>query len=57
MLEISFGVDELLDLLDLEGPVIVGNDVCDDYRFVGPINLDLGLYLAGKLWGRYHVNK
>ena len=57
MLEIGLGVDELLDLLDLQGPAIVGNDVCDDHRFVGRLVPGIGLRLVGELWGRYHVNK
>jgi hypothetical protein len=31
--EIGFGVRELLDLFDLQAPVFVGNDVCDDDQF------------------------
>jgi len=57
MLEIGFGVDKLFDPPDLQAPIIVGNDVCGEYRFVGLIGPVLGRRLVGELWGRYHVNK
>lgn len=33
--EVAFGVGEILDLLDLEAAVFVGNDVGDGDRFAG----------------------
>ena len=30
ILEVGLGIDELVNLLDLEGPIIVGSNVCDD---------------------------
>lgn len=54
--EICYRVDEFIDLLDLEGPVIVGNDICNGKRFVMQINPQCGLRLLGELWGRYHVD-
>ena len=47
--EIGFGVDELLDLPDLQASVFVGNDVCDGDGFVDNINPEVGLRLLGEL--------
>lgn len=30
ILEMGLGIDELINLLDLEEPIIVGSNVCDD---------------------------
>ena len=49
VLDLSVGVDELLDLLDLEDPIRIGGDGCDDQRFVGGVRSVLGLRLVGKL--------
>ena len=57
MLAIGFGVDKLLDPPDLQVPVVVGNDVCREYRFVGLIGPVFGRRLVCELCGRYHVNK
>jgi hypothetical protein len=51
------GVNELLDMLDLKGPVVIGDDGCDDNRFVGEIFPGFGLRRVGELWGRYHVKQ
>jgi len=48
-------VDELLDLLDLQAPVRIGDNVCNGDSFVSRIHPDFGLGFAGELWGRYHV--
>ena len=50
--EICFGVVELIDLLDLQAPVIVGHDVCGDDHFEGHFHPDRGRRLATGLWGR-----
>ena len=50
----GFGVDELLDLLDLQTPAFVG-DVCGDDRFVSRLQSEYGLCFVGELWGKYHV--
>ena len=44
-------VDELLDLLDLQGSIRIGGDRCDDHRFVGRVRPGRGLCLDGKLHG------
>ena len=49
ILDLGVGVDELLDLLDLEDPIRIGGDSCDDHRFVGRVRSLLGRYLVGKL--------
>ena len=49
VLDLGVGVDELLDLLDLEDPIRIGGDGCDDQRFVGGVRPVLGLRLVGKL--------
>jgi hypothetical protein len=54
-IEFGFGVRELLDLFDLQAPIFVGNDVCDEDRFVVHLDPDRGLRLVGHLRGRYHV--
>jgi hypothetical protein len=51
---VELGVDEILDLLDLQGPIIVGNDGCDHNRFEGWIGPRSGRRLGGELQGRYH---
>ena len=53
--EFGFGVRELLDLFDLQAPVFVSNDVCDEDRFMVHLDPDRGLRLVGHLRGRYHV--
>jgi len=49
VLDLGVGVDELLDLLDLEDPIRIGGDGCDDERFVGRVRPVLCLRLDGKL--------
>ena len=50
--EIGYGVDELVDLLDLQVSVFVGNDLCNGERFVVQINPECGLCLLGELISR-----
>ena len=50
--EIGYGVDELIDLLDLQVSVFVGNDLCNGERFVVQINPECGLCLLGELISR-----
>jgi len=57
MLEIGIRVDKLFDPPDLQVPVIVGNEVCGEYRFVGLVGPVLGRRLVCELWGRYDVNE
>ena len=45
----GFGVDEHLDLLDLQAPVCIGDDVCDDNHFVVNGSPRHGLRLVGNL--------
>jgi len=47
--EIGFGVEEFFDLLDLQAPVFVRDDVHDGYRFVDHINPERGLHLIGQV--------
>ena len=47
--EVAFGVGEILDLLDLEAAVFVGNDVGDGDRFAGRLHPKYSRYLVGKL--------
>jgi len=53
--EICFGVGELLDLLDLQAAVFVGNDVPNEDRFTDHLNPDCGTHPVGDLWGRNHT--
>jgi hypothetical protein len=55
--EFGFGVRELLELFDLQAPVFVGHDVCDEDRFADPLNPDRSLCLVDHLWSEYHVNR
>lgn len=48
--KVGFGVGELLDLLDLQAPVLVSNDLRDVDRFTDRLHPDHGLQLAGDLW-------
>ena len=57
MIEIGIGVDKLFDPPNLQVPVIVGNEVCGEYRFVGLVGPVLGGHLVCELWGRYDVDK
>ena len=36
--EFGFGVRELFELFDLQAPVFVGNEVCDEERFADTLN-------------------
>ena len=45
----GFGVDELLDLLDLQDPIRVGGDGCDENRLAGRIEPVFGRHLGGEL--------
>jgi hypothetical protein len=47
--EFGFGVRKLLRPLDLQTPVFVGNEMCDEDRFAGSLNPDRGLRLVGHL--------
>lgn len=53
--EISFGVSELFDLLDLQASILVGNNMHHEERFEVYINSECGFYLVGDLWGRSKV--
>ena len=48
-LGVDLGVDELLNLLDLQGPIAVDGNGCDDNRFVGRLGPVAGLHLSGGL--------
>ena len=50
--EIGFGISELLKLLDLQAPVFVGRDVCDEDHFADHVNSNYSFRLDGKLWGK-----
>jgi len=52
--EVGFGVGKLLDLLDLQAPVFVGNDVPDEDRFAAHLNPNGSIHLVGGLCGRSH---
>ena len=48
--KMAFGVGELLNLLDLQAPVFVGDDMVDEDRFADRLNTrDHGLQLGGDL--------
>ena len=53
--EMCFRVGEFLDLLDLQVPVFVGNDVSDEDRFAVHLHSDQGVCFVGDLWGRWNV--
>ena len=45
----GFRVDEHLDLLDLQAPVCIGDDLCDEYHFEANCRPGRGLRLMGDL--------
>ena len=47
--DISFGVDELLELSNLQAPVVVGNDLEHHDQFARYIQPECGFCLAGDL--------
>jgi len=55
--KVGLGVCELLDLLDLQVPVLIGNYVPDENRFTIHLNPDQGFRLIGDLWDKLHVRR
>ena len=47
----GFGVREVLEPFDLQAPIFVGSDVCDEDRFAGYLDSRH----EGHLWDGYHV--
>ena len=48
-LEMTLRVDEFLDRLDLQVPVVVGDDVSDHYRFAEHVDSNQGSHRCGVL--------
>jgi len=46
-------VDELLNLFDLQDPVFVDFNGCDEHRFIRRIRPCTGLHFVCELWGKY----
>ena len=49
LLDVGLGVDELLDLLDLQDPIGVGGDGCDEDHLTGHGDSGCGRHLGGEL--------
>lgn len=53
----GFGVDKLFDLLDLQTPVVVGNDIYHIDRFIVHFDPESCVRLLVELWYGYHVEQ
>ena len=48
-LEIGFGIDEFVDMLDLQASILIGGDLRDDDHFVVHVLPNLGFRVARSL--------